>query len=651
MDLIGALSSAAGGAAGGENLYIEDVFSTYLYTGNGSTQTITNGIDLDGEGGLVWIKNREEADSHILTDTERGATEILSSDSSAAEATDADTLTAFNSDGFALGADVKVNTSTEKYVSWTFRKAPKFFDIVTYTGTGAAGLTVPHNLGSVPGCIIVKGTSGSNSNWRVYHRANTADPETEYLQLNGTGATSDLASVWNDTAPTDTEFTVGDQLFVNASGVNYVAYLWAHDDGGFGDDGLQNVVSCGSFTTDASGNATVTLGYEPQWVIIKRTDGAGGWWITDTMRGMTVVSGDNVKALFANSSNAEADANQARPNATGFTVGPSGNLSTSASWVYIAIRRGPMKTPTAGTEVFAPFIGNSSSGPAYVSNFVVDTGFDRKFGETDNMDVASRLTGANKLVTSSSAAETADGDLKFDYMTGYYSALRNSEFVSWMFRRAPSFMDVVCYTGTGLADQTFNHNLQEVPELIIVKSRNNARPWPIYSKSFATGKYAFLNDIDPESGPNIGLWNYGTPTSTVFPVGAPNDIGGTIYPPINTNGSGYTYVAYLFATCAGVSKVGSYTGTGTTKQIDCGFTAGARFVLIKRTDSTGDWYVWDTARGIVSGDDPYLELNTTDAEVTNTDYIDPLASGFEITSTAPAAINASGGTFIFLAIA
>jgi hypothetical protein len=117
------------------------------------------------------------------------------------------------------------------------------------------------------------------------------------------------------------------------------------------------------------------------------------------------------------------------------------------------------------------------------------------------------------------------------------------------------------------------------------------------------------------------------------------------------NASSTTYVAYLFATCAGVSKVGSYTGTATTKQIDCGFTGGARFVLIKRTDSTGAWYVWDSARGIVAGNDPYLLLNSTAAEVTNTDYIDTYSAGFEISSTAPAAINASGGTFIFLAIA
>ncbi|NDD55077.1 hypothetical protein EBZ39_14640 [bacterium] len=142
-------------------------------------------------------------------------------------------------------------------------------------------------------------------------------------------------------------------------------------------------------------------------------------------------------------------------------------------------------------------------------------------------------------------------------------------------------------------------------------------------------------------GSSITPWNSTTPTNAVFSVGTN----------AGTNASGGTYVCYLFATCPGVSKVGSYTGTGTTQTINCGFTGGARFVLIKRTDSTGDWYVWDSARGIVAGNDPYLLLNSTAAEVTNTDYVDTYSAGFEISSTAPAAINANGGSYIFWAVA
>jgi hypothetical protein len=198
---------------------------------------------------------------------------------------------------------------------------------------------------------------------------------------------------------------------------------------------------------------------------------------------------------------------------------------------------------------------------------------------------------------------------------------------------------VVCYTGTG-SSTTQAHNLAAVPEMMIIRRRTgNGYLWVTYTASQGNTKFAYLNS-DQAFAVDSYLANT-TPTSSVFTVGTNGDV----------NASGATYIAYLFATVAGVSKVGSYTGTGTTLQINCGFTAGSRFVLIKRTDSTGAWYVWDSARGIVSGNDPYFLLNSSDEEVTNTDYVDTYSAGFEISSTAPAAINASGGTYIFLAIA
>jgi hypothetical protein len=211
-------------------------------------------------------------------------------------------------------------------------------------------------------------------------------------------------------------------------------------------------------------------------------------------------------------------------------------------------------------------------------------------------------------------------------------------YINWLFGRAPSFFDEVCYTGTGTAGQTYTHNLGVAPELIIVKNRTTASQWLIYQNSLGNTQYLLFTTAASASG--SFAWNNTSPTSSVFSVGTSGAC----------NTAGENYVAYLFATLAGVSKVGSYTGTATTLQIDCGFTAGARFVLIKRADSTGDWYVWDSARGIVAGNDPYLLLNSTAAEVTNTDYVDTYSAGFEISSTAPAAINASGGSFIFLAI-
>jgi len=198
----------------------------------------------------------------------------------------------------------------------------------------------------------------------------------------------------------------------------------------------------------------------------------------------------------------------------------------------------------------------------------------------------------------------------------------------------------VAYTGDSQTVREVSHNLNAVPELIIAKSRSGSSDWTVYSSFTGPSKYLQLQTTN-EAVTNSLFWKDITPTDTVFTVGNA----------FSTNKSGYTHIAYLFATVSGISKVGSYTGTGSDVDVNCGFTSGARFVLVKRTDSTGDWYVWDSERGIVAGNDPYLFLNSTAAQVTSTDYIDPLSSGFTITSSAPAALNASGGSYIFLAIA
>ena len=110
-------------------------------------------------------------------------------------------------------------------------------------------------------------------------------------------------------------------------------------------------------------------------------------------------------------------------------------------------------------------------------------------------------------------------------------------------------------------------------------------------------------------------------------------------------------MAFLFASFDGVSKIGTYTGTGSNGiNVDCGFTSGARLVIIKRLDGTGNWWCWDSARGIVSGDDPWVYLNSTTAEASNADHIDPLDAGFTV-NAGTAELNASGGKYLFFAIA
>jgi len=632
MPIIGAKGSPSSGGFGqfaqsGAVNYIEDVFSTWLYNGNSTSQTITNGIDLTGKGGLVWIKYRNFGDDHVLFDTARGATNYLITNTTDPQSTIAQSLTSFNSTGFSLGSSSRVNgttTSPANYVSWTFRKQAKFFDVVTFTSNGSGGGTFSHNLGSVPGCVIMKSTDVASS-WITYHQSTGTS---KYLELQSSAAQQN-ATNWISVDSTTVTVASG-WLGANRS---IVAYLFASNAGGFGLTGTDNVISCGSFTTNGSGNVSqVSLGYEPQWVLYKTTDVADNWRLVDSMRGMPVTAPTGEPVLKPNLSDAEqADAGVVVPNATGFSIN---GASPSFTYIYIAIRRGPMKVPTDATKVFKPdfLYGTDTNVQRYlgsVADFNI-VGF-RNGSAGNAQQFSSRLTGGNTLQSSSTNAEAANS-ITWDTNLGSNpgAGTLNTNFINYAFARAPSFFDVVCYTGNGTYAAR-NHNLTVAPELSITKQRDGSFfYWTvIYATSSTLGNYLSLNRTDA-----AGFFGSTGFTATQF--GLADDT--------NTK----TYVTYLFATCPGVSKVGSYTGTGATQTISCGFTGGARFVLIKRTDSTGDWYVWDTARGMTAGTDPSLLLNSTAAEV-NANSIYTTTGGFQIVSTA-AGINASGGTYIFLAI-
>jgi hypothetical protein len=618
--------AASGGA--GEPVYVEDVFSTHLYDGNGSTQTITNGIDLSGEGGLVWLQGRTSATGSRLDDTERPLNDHLRTFSTDAPLTYS-VFSSLNSNGFSL-VDSNMNSSGADYVSWSFRKQAGFFDVVTYTGNGTAGRTVSHNLNSVPGMIIVKRTDSTNG-WPVYHRAmDSSSPQNYMARLNAADA-SFSADRWNNTAPTSTVFTLGDNDEVNGSGATYVAYLFAHDDQSFGDDSDEAIIKCGSF----SGTGQVDVGFEPQFIIYKPYSQTYRWVLVDNMRGLDGVN--TTRELNPNTSDAESDGGSININATGFN---NGSLGASHPCIYIAIRR-PMKTPEAGTEVFnVNYHGSTgdSAIPAHRTTFPVDMFLWKDVTNAGNdqdwygLDRLRGMTGSTALHTNATDAESADPYPSswrgFDLMNGVIKNTSTIDYYyAWMFKRATGFFDVVCFDGVNGAT-AFDHGLTVVPEMMIVKKRSATSDWTVYHTGYPTPttNQGALN----LTGGSYANASFSTiPTSTQFTF--------------NAYSTG-TQVAYLFATLAGVSKVGSVVHSGTTN-VDCGFSAGARFVMAKRTDSSGDWFVWDSARGIVAGNDPYLLLNSTAAGVTNTDYIDPLSSGFTLTSSFTA------GTYIFLAIA
>ena len=639
-------------AVGGGALAIEDVFSTYLYTGTGSSLTITNEIDLAGEGGLVWTKRRNSANSNWFLDTERGGNQIIRSNTTDAQFTSSGLeITSFNADGYTLGTAADINSVSGNDASWTFRKAPRFFDVVTYTGDGTTdgSKKISHNLGVTPGCVMVKRTDATG-NWNVYHRETASSPETRALYLNLTNGYS-TGGVWGYTLPTETDFTVGSSTTTNVNGASYVAYLFAHDPLGPSGDGSDGLIACGSYTgTGVVPGNFIELGFEPQWVMVKNADQARPWVIVDNMRGMPV-DGEGPNLLANDSAGEVTNASFLAPRATGFEITKQNTyVNTSGeTYIYIAIRRGPMRQPESGTEVFDATYGtnmSSTTDDAFASGFPVDFAI-RRFPTGSSSVVHTRLTD-KELQANTTNAESTDS-FSWDSMTGldYPSAVNFSSQFAWMFRRAPGFFDVVAYTGDspgGVGTQVINHNLGVAPEMIIYKSRSATGGWGVLNTYLplvsGLGQGAYLNENSAFAA--AGWWGspYVAPTSSDFLVR-----GST------PNASGQTYIAYLFASAPGVSKVGSYTGNGTSQTIDCGFTSGARLVLIKSTSTTGDWLIADTERGIVAGSDPYLELNTTNAEVTSEDWLDPDSSGFVVNEVSGSNANTSGVSYIFYAVA
>lgn len=290
----------------------------------------------------------------------------------------------------------------------------------------------------------------------------------------------------------------------------------------------------------------------------------------------------------------------------------------------------------SGLEIYkrrdSVFSGQNSS--HLLSDLCWGTKYIRGIVSSNTNDQFSSATDLGAWTTSGT---TVDNDLLATNNFG-------NQYVLHTFRNAPKFFQA--YNGvvdiSGAVSSTLSFSQLGTLGMVIVLSSRSATPLYSWHRSLTAGNLINFNS------------NAAQYSSAIVTV------SGTDVTITGTAGISQSVAVYAFAHNAGgfgssgassIVQCGSYTGTGTTQQVDCGFAAGARFVMIKRANGTGDWYIWDTARGIVSGNDPYWRPNSINIEVANTDYIDPYSAGFEISSSAPSAINASGGSFIYLAIA
>ena len=655
------LLSAAGGT---ETLFVDDVFQTVVRSGNGATSTITNGIDLSGKGGLLWVKSRSDATSHYLFDTVRGTSDgALRTNATSPTNTAYSGKYSFSSTGYSVtdtsSTTWEINGPSSTYVDFVFRKAPKFFDCGTFTAGSSTNRRISHALGVAPGIVIVKHTT-TTSGWYVYHNSLG---RSKLISLESTAAASTITDLWGSSDPTASDFGLNEpQLFV--SGQSVVWYAFAHD------SSTDGIIQCGSFTKSGSSDVTVNLGWEPQYILMKCASTSQNWFVFDTMRNMP--HGAAANYLNPNLSNAETTSGPSFSfSATGFTMA---GMIADQTYIYLAIRR-PNKPPTSGTQVYNAITGTATSLYSLVPPDMVMV--KRTNGTNLGWEVADRLRGFSDftswtnssttttpfLKTHATDAETTTGchigKLTPTYGGGnpmfVYSVMNDGtntpSGIQYSFARAPGVFDVVAYTGNGERNPNngIAHNLGVAPEMVILKTRSRSGdPWFVYHKNHSGTEFGgggaptpYLNTSNAEGGSQEYAMSHVPTSSKFFPLGP-----GSVSPNI----TGATYIAYLFATKSGISKVGSYTGNGSSQTIDCGFSAGARFFLVKATSTTGSWWCFDSVRGVISAADPALQLNSTAAEVTSADAVDPTSVGIVVNQEATCSINASGVSYIYLAM-
>jgi hypothetical protein len=321
-----------------------EYFNTKLYTGTGSTQSIT-GVGFQPD--FLWIKSRGLARSNQINDAVRGAGKILATDNSSAEFTDTDRITTLDSDGFTLGSNDNVNGSSDNLVSWNWlangagvsntdgsitstvsANDTAGFSIVKYTGTGSAG-NVGHGLSTAPKVLINKALSSQD--WFVGH---SSIGFTKFLKLNETNAESTNSGIWNNIAPTTDHFTINSANGnTNSTGVEYITYCFSE---------VKGFSKFGSYTGNGNADGTfVYTGFKPAFLIIKRTDTVDGWFMFDNKRNTSNVID---KYLLANTSASESTFTFLDMLSNGFknrTTSGASNTS-GGTYIYMAFAENPL---------------------------------------------------------------------------------------------------------------------------------------------------------------------------------------------------------------------------------------------------------------------------------------------------------------------
>lgn len=684
MDPITQQQALAAAGAGGDPVYVDDVFSVDLWQGSGTNnRSLTLGrfgtnMDFSTKGGMWWTKCRNLDTDWNWYYTDSPGKRILPNDYIAEVTAGNPSAVSFTSSGVTLQDNSDVNSGSRRYAGWAFLKEPGFFDVVKYTGNSVNNRTISHNLGCKPGLIIVKNLTDAESPV-VWHKdmsgyMYTASPDYLRTSTNAWGTSHGRPG-------NASTFQIGDSPQTNYSGKDYVAFLWADGDDSaaqiFGDNSNEAIIKCGTYQGQGGGNFEVNLGFEPQFVLVKQINTSNavsehaGWSVFDVTRGLhsQYACQLTLDRMTSEAGNSYVN-NRTYIEATrdGFIVDSGGNgwtnTNTTGSWyLYMAVRR-PHKPYDASLNTVHVYDAIEYQGNGNTERQLSTAVEQPDWFITKRIDSSgyaarmfSRMGGNKERYCNDSATEALSGwpsDNSYNSWGRYnesqvalsnHSSVNgnNDSYLMHAFRRIRGCMDMVRYNGTGnSATQAVSHRLGAVPKMVISKSiAGTAYDWWVYHSDLGTNNVLRMNSTDGKGA--HGVW---ANTSAWSNDGAISVTG-------DANNSGTRYEAILFADLEGVCKVGSYNGNGSGDvTVNCGFQPS--FILWKRHNGSGNWDMAcsDTGLGNNNPDgtvnDPYWSWNLTDAWNTTNNVFEVSSTGFTAKNNYSANYG-SGYNYIFLA--
>jgi len=648
---------------------LADSFNIRTYKG-----TKPNSQNIDGFGfdpNFVWIKNRDATDHWSVFDTIRGNTALLQVNDAGAE--QAFSAFDFITDGFSIANSGQANESGDDLVSYGWKandneptynttgstnsitsvNANAGFSMVSFTGTGS-NATVAHGLSSAPDMIIFKNRDASAS-WLVYHTS-VGNEHGLYMETNG--AKTDSNAFFQDTSPTSTVFSVGTHADPNGNTHRIMAYCF---------HAVTGYSKFGSYSGSGSNGNAVTLGFKPDFVLIKRINDTGGWLLFDSKRSIGGTADDRLEVDNTSSETADSNSKWLSFKATTFEAnGSDTEVNASGStYIYAAFAQNiTSNTTLANSFNVKTWTGTGSAKSITGLGFRPDLVWIKSRSHATSHELNDSLRGQPSRLfsdTTAAAATSYNGFVSLDSGgfsldgTGSGGEVNTSgrTYVGWAWKAGntwesnidgtiPSLVNantangfsIVKYTGTG-SSGTVGHGLNAAPTLIIAKNLDTAGGggnwdgWPVYSSTIGNDRLLNLSGSSASESTG-GTWGSTTPTSTVFTVQDNND----------NNKDGDEIIAYCFHSVSGFSKIGSYSGTGSSNGITgVGFKPG--FVLIKEHDGGDSWQIYDSIRG--AGNVVYP--NGNNAEYAGSELTSFDSDGFTVSGNS--SNNESGKNYIY----